>query len=253
MTAGRRRVALVLLLLAPTISGPAMGSFERLPGPAPGGEGSWLWDWPTTPGRDSGVRFAIGTPAAVDGLGWSQARARASIACFRVEADAYLLGLDDLYRETALGVWLGRGILTVGARRWDVAWKDDAHRAGWALSTRAAARVGPFDVDFATQDIAIGGWASSAPMTRFGGGLAYRASPLLRIGGSVFRGPSGPGCQTCVRWSPVPEIGFREAIRVPGRILESGIEVRAARVTVGLWLEPSLDLGSRIGISCAFE
>jgi hypothetical protein len=253
MTAKRHRVPPILLVIVLTTAVQARGSFERLPGPAPGGNGGWVWDWPVRPRHASGARLSIGNPAAVDGLGWSHARARASIAHFRIEADAYLLGLDDLYRETAAGVWCGRGILTVGARRWDIAWKDDARRAGWTLSAGVASRIGGVDVDIAAQDLPLGRRESCAPPSRFGGGAEYGTSPFLRIGGDIFRDPSGPGCLAHVRWAPVPEISFREAVRAPGGILESGVELRAGGTTVGLWLEPSVGLGTRIGISCAFE
>jgi hypothetical protein len=56
-----------------------------------------------------------------------------------------------------------------------------------------------------------------------------------------------------MRWSPIPEVSFLETIRTPGAALESGIELRASGATIGLWLEPSVDLGTRLGISCAFE
>jgi len=109
------------------------------------------------------------------------------------------------------------------------------------------------DLHLAAQDIPISGRGRTSPPARFGGGAEYPVSPVLRISGAAFHDPVGLGGLVSVRWTPIPEISFREVVRAPGNSLESGIELRAGEATIGLWLEPSVALGTRVGISCAFE
>lgn len=253
MTADRKRVFGIFVLIALAASGQADGSFERLPGPALGRNGDWAWDWPDHARRDRGARFSIGAPAAVPGLGWTHARARASISRWRFEGDAYLLSLDGLYHEAALGIWCARKDLTIGVRRWEVAWDEGPRRAGWALSMQWAPSFRGIEAGLAAQDIRIGGRDPSAPPPRVGCSLRLWLSPMLRIGGGIFRDPLGSGYLGTIRWVPLPGLALQETIRTPDNPFESGIELCAKGATIGLWIEPSVGLGSRVGISCALE
>jgi len=257
--AGCGRAASILLLCACAVAPDAHGSFELLPGPAPGARGGWAWD-SSSPARevreDRGprARLAIGAPAVVAGLGWSYARACVSVGGgWRLEGDGYVLCMEDVYRELTCGAWVGRRAWMVGVRRWNAAWMDDTRRGGWTFSARARTRVHSLDLVLAAQDLAVGVRDPAAPAFAVGAGASYRASHVLEIGAAYHRDASSADSVMRLSWAPIPEIAFEQEFRLPRNEMQTGIEFRAGRATVGLWCEPSIALGPRIGMTCAFN
>jgi hypothetical protein len=234
----------------------AAAAFERIPGPVPGGNASWAFGTSeSSRPRRWGIRFATGQPASTADTGWSYARCRVAWKHWRVASDVYGLGFDDCYHETAIGFWGGCEHLLVGFRRWEVEWKDAGRRIGLSASGACRIESGPLGLRLSMQDIRLGTPGdASAPPSRIGAGIDFRFSRSLVLEGWLFETQDGPSGNECgVRWSPIPDIVLFESVNLPMGMLRSGIEIQTRGPVVGLWIEPSVDLGARAGVACAFE
>lgn len=245
-----RPVALRLLVLV-LFALPADAAFECLPGPAPGGLGDWAWPDKGRPGICASV--AAGRPAAVDDLLWSQASASWRGRRVSISGDLYSLGLENLYRESAAGLWLGYRSIGAGVRGWRIGWADGTARAGWTFEGEARRCRGPLAVSFAAQGITTGKRDPAAPESRFCLGADLRAGSDLVLGAAAIRSSDRSAILGRLQWSPLPLLTLHEAILVPGSTSRSGIEIGTATRSVGLWVEPSERLGLRSGIMCCVQ
>ncbi len=238
------------LLPALLVAGPTQAAFECLPGPAPGGLGDWAW--PDRGGR-RGVHgsIALGRPVSIENLFWSQALAGWRGRRFALSGDVYSLGLQNLYRESSAGLWLGFRSIGAGIRAWRTAWEDGTSRAGWTCEGEVRRSRGPFAVRFALQGLTLGERDPSAPEERFCLGADLRAGADLLIGVATIRSTTRSAMLGRLEWSPLPGFSLSETIIFPGSTARSGIEIGTEALSVGLWAEPSERLGLRTGVLCS--
>jgi hypothetical protein len=240
---------LACLLPALFIAGPAQAAFECLPGPAQGGLGDWAWPDGERPGVHASV--ALGRPASIGKLIWSQAVAGWHGRRFSLSGDVYSLGLEDLYRESSAGLWFGFRSIGAGIRAWRAAWDDGTSRAGWTCEGDVRRSRGPFAVRFALQGLPLGKGDSCAPEERFCLAADLRAGADLLIGAAAIRSATRSILLGRLRWSPLPRFTLSETLIYPGSTARSGIEIGIERLSVGLWVEPSERLGLRTGVLCS--
>jgi len=247
--------ALLLLAALFTCTGPVLGAYECLPGPAPGGASDWAWD--ASRGSAGRHRFStclsLGRPAAASGLAWSHMRVRGFWRPWSLAPEVYVLGLEDIYREALAGLWGGWRELSVGVRRWQASWSDGTRRGGWTLSGCARMHRKGIDLELAAQDIAFRPREASAPRPRFGLTVALRGDENLSFSAGAFRADTEGGMLLRVRWSPWPGVAVHEQLGLPGNDLRSGLEMCAHRARVLLWLDPYLEVGPRVGIACSLD
>ena len=249
----RGTTAVVFLHLA-FGGGTALGSFECLPGPAPGGLADWVGLVAFPSGRQpsgwSGS-LAIGRPAAVENLAWSYAAGRWTGCGTSLCAEGFLLALEDLYRESLVGIWGRYGAISAGVRRWQVDWQGGSPRSGWTVCGLLVARHRQVEMRIATQDLPLGRRDAAAPERRLGATVGLRVHPSVIVEATLFRSQDEPGLQGALRWSVLPWVTLHQEVRFPDQMLQSGLEFDVGWAKPSVWVEPTSMLGLRIGVACA--
>jgi hypothetical protein len=248
----RKLLFCFLLFLAPA---PVTGSFECLPGPAPGGVSDWVAR--TTYEEVAQMKswqgsFSLGSPASVAGLVWSHAWGSRALGKAYLAGEGYVLALDQVYRENLLGIWFGVGQATLGFRHWQVWWTDFGRRAGWTGSGQAGFRRGRFEVRGAVQDVRLGRGQECAPQQRIGGAVRVRARAGLSFLIAMHRSRDRSGGWVGLRWSYSSLLCLYQEFSIPGGSLRTGLGVETVGKGFGLWFEPTSQLGWRLGLNSRF-
>ncbi len=246
------RICLLFILFCELLPAGARGAFECLPGPAAGGQTNWAWGTGDEAAR-ARASFAIGRPATVEGLAWSHAQVRVGALDWKLSGEVYLLALEDLYRESVAGIWAGRGRLYLGVRFWRVGWADGTARSGGTLGVDARPRIRKIRLRVVAQDIAIGRRDVAAPPSCVSISARIRAAQTLDLEIGARRSRGGTLALGGVSWTPLPPFSLYQNLRIPGEIVQSGIECAAPNAAFALWVEPSARLGPRIGLKCSLR
>ena len=245
MRPGSIRAGVCLLLAA---CGPAAGApFDALPGPVSGSLNDWA-GIERHAGGGAGISIAAGRPAAIEQLGWGHLLAGGRLLRLRVRLEAFYFGLEDLYRESAAGLWVGAGGIEVGLRRWGIEWEGEGKEYGWSLSGSLQRRIGRLTLCAAAQDLPLAERVAG-PLLRFGGNGTIRLSPAVHLGVLAHRAADGAaGGAGEIAWAPLAGVAIRQRISLPGRQAQTGLEVGSGAGSVAFWWEPTERLGSRIGL-----
>jgi len=254
----RVSIAVPLSLLLACGGGAASAAFECLPGPARGGLSDWLWD-PAGPRRGFAGCAAFGSPAAIPDLGWSWAEIRFGTGRRGLRSGLYFLRFADVYRESVAGLVLDHGRFSIGARRWEVLWDDDAladlpaKRHGWTACAEARASWKRAVLRLAGEGVALGRPDAAAPPPRSSFDLDLGLGGGIRAGAAGFRTRDGSGWIGRASFAPLQVVTLRQEVVWPGNALRSEIEMRVGRIGTDLWIEPSTALGPRVGVRCSFQ